>query len=123
MLASAMVEARGGAPERSLTQRMDALYRANVVRTHRKELKEALHDRRVCVVDVLHEPHELVETMKVFDLLKAVPKVGRVKANKILVRERISPSKTVGGLTSRQRSELIVALAAYSVRPGRRMVS
>ena len=53
---------------------------------------------------------EFVETAKVFDMLLAVPKYGRVKANKVLQQCRISPSKTIGGLSERQRSELVSML-------------
>jgi hypothetical protein len=42
-----------------------------------------------------------------FDMLLAVPKYGRVKANKVLQQCRISPSKTIGGLSERQRTELV----------------
>jgi len=48
--------------------------------------------------------------MKVFDLILACPKYGRVKVNKILVQCRISPSKTVGGLSQRQRAEIVSML-------------
>jgi len=37
----------------------------------------------------------------------AVPKYGRVKANRLLERCRVSPAKTVNGLTPRQRKELL----------------
>ena len=40
-------------------------------------------------------------------MLLAVPKYGRVKVNKILQQCRISPSKTIGGLSERQRTELV----------------
>ncbi len=45
-----------------------------------------------------------------FDLLLAVPKYGRVKVNKILSQCRISPSKTLGGLSERQRGELVTLM-------------
>ena len=45
------------------------------------------------------DPPEYVETAKVFDMLLAVPKYGRVKVNKVLTQCRISPSKTIGGLS------------------------
>ena len=48
--------------------------------------------------------------MKVFDLLISVPKFGRVKANKILQTCRISPSKTLGGMSDRQRGEIVSLL-------------
>jgi hypothetical protein len=38
------------------------------------------------------------------------PKVGRVKATKILHSCRVSPSKTFGGLSERQRAELAARL-------------
>jgi hypothetical protein len=44
------------------------------------------------------------------DVLMAAPKYGRVKAARIMERCRVSPSKTVGGLSDRQRRELISAL-------------
>jgi hypothetical protein len=43
-------------------------------------------------------------------MLLAVPKVGRVKATKILHGCRVSSSKTLGGLSERQRAELVVRL-------------
>ncbi len=43
-------------------------------------------------------------------MLLAVPKYGRVKVNKILNVCRISPSKTIGGLSQRQRAELVALL-------------
>jgi hypothetical protein len=50
-------------------------------------------------------------TAKVFDLLLAVPKYGRVRANRVLNQTRISPSKTVGGMSERQRRQLLSYLA------------
>jgi hypothetical protein len=97
----------GGAPERSLTQRMDALKRANQIRTKRAKLKRDLKAGRVKVHGLLLDPPEYLQTAKVFDLLLAVPKYGRVKANRILTQCRISPSKTLGGLSERQRNELV----------------
>lgn len=95
------------APERSLVQRMEALQRANDVRTRRAQLKRDLKAGRQPIHELLRHPPEFVETAKVFDLLLAVPKYGRVKVNKILSTCRISPSKTIGGLSERQRNELV----------------
>lgn len=98
------------APPRSLIQRMDALERANKIRTKRAQLKRDLKAGRASIRDILLEPPEWLETGKVFDFLLAVPKYGRVKVNKILVQCRISPSKTIGGLSQRQRTELVSML-------------
>lgn len=95
------------APERSLNQRMEALQRANVIRTRRAQLKRDLKGGRVSIHALLLDPPDYLETAKVFDMLLAVPKYGRVKVNKILQHCRISPSKTIGGLSERQRGELV----------------
>jgi hypothetical protein len=98
------------APERSLIQRMDALQRANEIRTRRAQLKRDLKGSRVSIQTLLLDPPEYVLTAKVFDMLLAVPKYGRVKVNKVLQQCRISPSKTIGGLSQRQRTELVSQL-------------
>ena len=102
----------GELPERTLEQRMQALGKANEVRCRRARFKQLVRERRsgVLVVAVLLEVPEWAETMKVFDLLLAAPKLGRVKVNRMLTRCRISPSKTIGGLSERQRRELASAL-------------
>jgi len=86
---------------------MDALRRANEIRVRRAQLKKDLKDGRVRVEEVLSRPPDYVETAKVFDILMAVPKFGRVKAARFLNQCRISQSKTVGGLSERQRTELV----------------
>jgi hypothetical protein len=95
------------APERSYVQRMEALQRANEIRSRRAQLKRDLKGGRQPIDELLLGPPAFLETAKVFDLLLAVPKYGRVKVNKILTQCKISPSKTVGGLSERQRRELV----------------
>jgi hypothetical protein len=94
------------APERSLTQRLDALDRANVVRVRRAQLKKDLKAGRTSILALLADTPDYAETAKVFDLILAVPRYGRVKVNKVLTQCRVSPSKTMAGLSDRQRDEL-----------------
>ena len=75
---------------------MDALKRANDVRVKRAKLKKDLKDGKVRIEQILGNPPEYVST-----------KFGRVKAARFLNTCRISQSKTVGGLSERQRAELI----------------
>ena len=95
------------APVRSPDQRMEALKRANDIRVRRAKLKRDLKLGQVRIDSILSDPPDFVATAKVFDMLMAVPKFGRVKATRFLNQARISQSKTVGGLSDRQRSELI----------------
>lgn len=94
-------------PERSLHQRLEALQKANTVRTKRAELKKDLKVGRAAIHDLLLDPPDVILTAKVADLLVAVPKCGCVKAGKILQQCRISPSRTIGGLSARQRAEIV----------------
>jgi hypothetical protein len=89
---------------------MDALKRANDIRTSRARLKKDLKASKASIHALLLDPPDYVLTAKVFDMLLAVPKYGRVKVNKVLQQCRISPSKTIGGLSQRQRTELVSML-------------
>jgi hypothetical protein len=105
--AVAALKTQAQAPLRSLDQRMEALKRANDIRVRRAQLKKDLKSGSARIEEILSDPPEYVSTAKVFDMLMAVPKFGRVKAARFLNTCRISQSKTVGGLSDRQRAELI----------------
>jgi hypothetical protein len=94
-------------PARSLDQRMEALNRANDVRIRRAQLKRDLKAGDAEITDVLADPPMYLLTAKVSDILMSVPKCGRVKVGRLLTIARVSSSKTVGGLSERQRSELV----------------
>ena len=98
------------APARSLDQRLLALRRANEVRLARARLKKELAVGSRRIEDILLEPPELARGAKVHDLLLAVPKLGQVRVSRLLRHCRISETKTLGGLSERQRTELIASL-------------
>lgn len=109
----------GPAPARTDEQRREALKRANRIRTVRGELKRRIKydpTYRLLAAAIYNDTDELgleagiLDTMKVYELLIAGAKLGRVKVNAALTRARTSPSKSVGGLTERQREELVVEL-------------
>lgn len=95
-------------PIRTSTQRMDALRKANVHRMLRAEMKRGLTVDRAVVL--LTDTPEWLETMKVLAFLQGLPKVGRVKAMRLLHVCRISQGKTVAGLSWRQRDELLAEI-------------
>lgn len=94
-------------PIRTLEQRLDALRRANEIRSQRARLKKDLKSGTVKIDQILGKPPEFIRTAKVVDILMAVPNCGKVKSAKLLNHCRISTNKTVGGLSERQRRELI----------------
>jgi len=97
-------------PERSHEQRVRALRSANEIRSSGAQLQRDLKAGKAAVENLLLHPPDDVMSAKAFDMILAVPKYGRVKANKILTQCRISPSKTIGGLSERQRGELVSQL-------------
>ena len=95
------------APSRYLDQRLDALDRANRIRVQRAQIERALKSGDTTFDQVLVDPPDYVLTAKVYDMLLSVPRLGRVRAGRLLTQCRISQSKTVGGLSDRQRGELL----------------
>ncbi len=85
--------------------------RANEIRTLRAKLKRDLKAGRVQIIGLLRDPPQYLLTAKVWDMLMAVPKYGRVKTGRVLKTCRVSPSKTFGGLSERQRNEIISHLS------------
>jgi hypothetical protein len=100
------------APNRTLQQRRDALERANEIRSYRAQLKRDVKAGEVMVPGLLLQVPPELETMRIQELLRAIPRWGRVKTDRTLRRWAISPSKTVGGLSDRQRAVLVTVLTA-----------
>lgn len=100
------------APDRTLDQRLEALAKANATRTFRAGLKRDVRAGRVDALELIADRYvdERLATMAVVDLIQAVPKIGRVKARRAIARARVAPSKTLGGITDRQREDLIAEL-------------
>jgi hypothetical protein len=51
--------------------------------------------------------YDWLHTMRVEEVLLATPALGRVKVARALNRCHVSPSKTIKGITDRQRTELL----------------
>jgi len=98
-------------PAERLQQRMDALVRANEVRSVRAQVKRDLKDGRKNIEEILlGPPAEYLAGATILDLLMWTPRRRRVTANKVLLHCRISPSRTVGALTERQRRVIVAEL-------------
>jgi hypothetical protein len=96
----------GATPARS-AQRLEALRKANEIRVGRAQLKKELAAGTVRIEEILAQPPDCAKTERVSALLLAVPKYGQVRVSRLLTKTRISDSKRLGGLSDRQRTELI----------------
>jgi hypothetical protein len=101
---------RTGVAPRSHEQQLRALAKANEVRLARAQLKRELSTGAVELAQLLAGPPPCAETAKLRDLLLAVPRMGPAKVQRALTHCRIADSKTVAGLSDRQRAELIELL-------------
>ena len=98
------------APRRSADQRREALAHANRVRTQRAALKADLKRGDVSIAALIGDPPECLASAKIMEVLMALPGYRHTKAAQLLERCRVSPRKSVGGLTERQRAEIIMTL-------------
>ena len=98
-------------PLPSLTpeQRAAALEKAALVRKQRAALKVRLKSSGTRLDDVLADgvDNEVIGKMKVVAVLEAMPGVGKVRAQKIMERLEISPSRRIRGLGTKQRRALV----------------
>lgn len=96
-------------PELDDEDRRRALEKAAAARKSRAELKQQLKNGEVDFADVLRRAHddEVVGKTKVSEVLEALPKVGKVRARKLMERLDISPSRRMRGLGANQREKLL----------------
>jgi hypothetical protein len=105
-------------PELDDQARRQALEKAAVARRVRAELKQQLKSGQIDLAEVLRraEDDETVAKTKVSAVLEAMPKVGKVRARKLMERLDISPSRRVRGLGANQREKLLRTFADQSGR-------
>jgi hypothetical protein len=89
-------------------QRAAALAKAAEARRARADLKSKLKHAGLSLEALLDmgASDEAIGKMKVSALLEAMPGVGKVRAQKIMERLEISPSRRVRGLGAKQRAAL-----------------
>jgi hypothetical protein len=85
---------------------------ANTVRQQRAEVKRALRAGDECIAELLLAPPEFLQGARLSEILLALPGYGQVRVGRLLKRQELSPMKTVGALSERQRQVLAQALDA-----------
>lgn len=91
-------------------QRMAALKRANDTRISRGHLKKDLNEGRVSTEDVLTNIPEYARTMRVYEFLTSLKRIGEIKAAHILRDLGVGQTRRLCDLTARQRGLLILSL-------------
>ncbi|CAA9330711.1 MAG: integration host factor [uncultured Frankineae bacterium] len=96
-------------PSLTPEQRAAALEKAAAARKARAELKVRLKSSGTRLDDVLADgaKDDVIGKMKVVAVLEAMPGVGKVRAQRIMERLEISPSRRLRGLGAKQREALV----------------
>jgi hypothetical protein len=96
-------------PELDDDSRRQALEKAAEARKVRAELKQQLKTGEIDFAEVLRRAgdDEVVGKTKVSAVLEAMPRVGKVRARKLMERLDISPSRRMRGLGANQREKLL----------------
>lgn len=96
-------------PELDDEARRQALAKAAEARKVRAELKQRLKDGDLSLAEVIDraDEDETVGRTRVAAVLESVPRVGKVRARRIMERLDISPSRRLRGLGANQRERLL----------------
>lgn len=105
-------------PTLTLEQRRAALAKAAAARQVRADLKTRLKTSRVDLADVLRDARadDAVAKLRAVDLLQAMPGVGAVRADEIMQRLGIAPSRRLRGLGPKQQAALLAEFAGAGHR-------
>lgn len=89
-------------------QRAAALEKAAAARKARAELRDQLKHEGASLTDVLDlgEKDDVIGKMRVSAVLESMPGVGKVRAQRIMEKLGISPTRRVRGLGAHQRAAL-----------------
>jgi guanylate kinase len=93
-------------PRLSRTSRRKAGENAIKARQERAKVKEMITKGEIFFFDLFTDPRQSVKRMKMIDLLTAVPGIGKTRAELIIDRVGISPSRRIGGVGRRQLEKL-----------------
>ena len=79
---------------------------AKRARKERAALKEEVASNTKSFFECIKDPRPSIKRMRVIELLESVPGVGQVRAQKIMLKAKIAPSRRIGGLGKHQISAL-----------------
>ncbi|WP_375425089.1 integration host factor, actinobacterial type [uncultured Friedmanniella sp.] len=106
-------------PPLSDEQRQQARHAATEARRRRADMKQALRDGRRTLAEVLEqaERDDVIAHTKVVDVLKSLPRVGAVRASRVMERLDIAANRRLRGLGKHQTAALIAEFPATSAVP------
>ena len=116
----------GAPPQLTPEQRSAALAKAAASRKRRAEVKNKIKSSEFTIDTVLElsQSDDAVAKMRVRELLEALSGVGKVRANSLMEKLNISPTRRIAGLGRHQIKELRNEFmkTSHAIRPGKLIV-
>jgi len=109
-------------PPLSDEQRQQARLAATEARRRRAEIKKSLRSGEQSLAQVLDlaGSDDIIAHTKVIDVLKALPRVGEVRATRVMERLDIASNRRLRGLGKHQTAALIAEFSDRSTPPAPR---
>ena len=101
-------------PQLSTQERRAALHKAAEARKVRARFKAEVKSGLRSWTEALDSEHEAIQRMRLKELLASLPGFGEIRAQSVIERAGISPSRKIQGIGSKQRVELIRILRGRS---------
>jgi hypothetical protein len=103
-------------PPLSDEQRQQARSAATQARRRRADMKQALRTGERTLAEVLNlaETDDVIAHAKVVDVLKSLPRVGAVRAERVMDRLDIAPNRRLRGLGKHQAAALVAEFSGKS---------
>lgn len=101
-------------PTLTKEERADALLKATAARKIRAEVREKLKGNKISLADVFSriQTEDAVGKMKVVAFLESMPGVGKIRAENIMERLGIAPSRRLRGLGPNQINALLTEFSS-----------
>ena len=106
-------------PKLSPEERAAANSAAIAARQVRAAAKKSLGNGEISIFDLINSVDPAIRKMRVRELLESVPGVGKLRAEAIMERAKISPTRRIAGLGSNQVSALRGELSVSKIDPAR----
>mgnify|MGYP002408508675 CR=1 FL=1 len=98
-------------PHLTQEEKLEALKKAQDMRSKRAELRAQLKRGNLTLQEVLDQADdEVIARMRVTYLLQSLPQVGKVTSEKVMREIGINENRRVQGLGTRQKDELLKRL-------------
>jgi guanylate kinase len=113
-------------PQLTAEQRQQALFKAAISRKRRAEVKSKMKNGEISIDDILllAKTEDALAKMRVKELLESLSGVGKVRAQSLMERLNISPSRRIQGLGRLQIKQLREEFmkSEHAVKPGKLLV-